>query len=160
MISDRYSTLLSDLSKAFHVPLSPNLQNACAITLKDNLTLVIEPDSLSENLIIVIDIGSPQSGVYRQNIFKEALKANGLPPPKNGIFAYSSKKDSLLLCEQVSLENISIPQLLSLFKTLTQKARVWKSAIEKTEIPSYLSTELTFGSDHTSSTKAKGIFGL
>lgn len=157
---DRYSALISDLSKALHVNLSPDIQNACILKLKDNLQIVIEPDVLGEKLLIVIEIGSPPPGDYRKNLFKEALKSNGLPPPKNGIFAYSAKNDSLLLTEQVSLEDISAPQLLLLFKTLIQIARVWKTAIEQTEVPSYRSTEVTFGTLSILGTKTKGIFGL
>lgn len=157
---DRYSSLLSDLGKALHINLSLDIQNACIIRLKDNLEILIEPDILGEKLLIAIELGSPAPGEYRKNMFKEALKANGLPPPTTGIFAYSAKKDTLLLTDQVPLEEITVPQLLGLFKSLVQKARIWKTAIMQTEIPSFTSTETTFGTFGATTSKMKGMFGL
>lgn len=160
MIWDKYSALLSELGKALHLPIEGAKQGACLFKLKDNITIAIEADAPQENVLIVIEIGSIPSGPYRQKIFQEALKANGLPPPRNGIFAYSSKKDELLLYDQIPLENLNIPELLSFLKTLLQKARRWKTSIEQNEVPSYASTEETFGSMTSSSHRGKGMFGL
>jgi len=160
MISDRFGALLEELGTLIHKNLVPNSHNALILRLRDKMGIYLEPDRLGEMLNVAIDIGSPQQGPYRESIFREALKANGLPPPRNGIFAYGFKTDSLLIYEQLPLEDLNGPRLLEIMNTLLQKARIWKQAIERGNIPSYQATELSFGMKSSAAPRLKGIFGL
>jgi hypothetical protein len=160
MIADRFEALLGELSSLIHKKLVPTSNNAIILRLGDKTGVFLEQDRLGEMINIIIEIGSPQQGPYRENVFREALKANGLPPPRNGIFAYGSKTDSLLLYEQLPLEDLNGPRLLEIMNILIQKARTWKQSIARGEIPSYQSTESTFSMKGSAGPRLKGIFGL
>lgn len=160
MIGDRFGALLEEVGTLINKKLVPDANNALVLRLPDKMAIFLEQDRLGEVVNVVIEVGSPQSGPYRENIFREALKANGLPPPRNGLFAYGAKTDSLILCEQLPLEDLNGPRFLEIMKSLLQKARTWKVAINNNEIPSYQSTEQTFGMKGSTAPRLKGIFGL
>jgi hypothetical protein len=139
MITDRFGALLEELGNAMNLKLAADSKNACRIHFPDKLDVHMSPDTLGEFLNIVIEIGSPGEGKYRENVFREALKANGLPAPRNGVFCYGNKKESLLLYEAVPFEDIHGQRLADIIQTLTQKARQWKEALSRGEIPSFRS---------------------
>lgn len=160
MIGDRFEALLEEVGTLINKKLVPDAHNALVLRLPDKMAIFLEQDRLGEVVNVVIEVGSPPSGPYRVNIFCEALKANGLPPPRNGLFAYGMKTDSLVLCEQLPLEDLNGPRFLEIMRSLLQKARTWKQAINNNEIPSYQSTEQTFGMKGSVPPRLKGIFGL
>jgi len=135
MIEDRFGALVQELSDVLHIPFSPDAHNACRIEYPDSIALTLEPDPLGEALIVVIEIAVPGDGKYRENILKEALRANGLPFPRNGSFCYSHKKDMLLLTEQLPFEDLSAQRLAELLESLLEKGRLWKESIDHGEIP-------------------------
>lgn len=160
MIADRFGALLDELGSLIHKKLTIDSQKTCVLHLQNKTNIYLELDRLGEQINIIIDIGSPPTGPYRENLFREALKANGLPSPKNGVFAYGAKTDSLLLYDQEQIEELNGHRLLETLQTLLQKALVWKQAMERGDIPSYQSTELSFGMKGGPNSRVKGIFGL
>ena len=159
MITDTFGSLIEELGNLLKMKLTPGPKNSCAFRLRDQMMVYIEPDKLGERLTILIDITPVPPGKYGENIMREALKANGLPPPRGGIFAYGAKKDALLLFDQTPMDELNAPRLLELTNSLIQKARVWKTAIDRGETPSYQSMESTYGTK-SSSGRGKGLFGL
>ena len=117
----------------------------------------LEVDSRGENVVIAADLGQVNQGRFRENLFREALKSNGLPPPRNGIFAYGKKTESLVLCDKLSLEEISGQKLADFLLNFTQKAELWKNGIVRGEVPSFMGNELSFGQ---TAAGPGGLFGL
>ena len=95
-------------------------------------------------------------GRYRENLFREALKANGLPMPRQGIFSYSKKKDSLVLFDTLFMNELTAQKMADFLTPFMQKADLWRQAIPKGEIPSFTGNELSFGATPSGS----GMFGL
>lgn len=156
MVKEVFSTLLEDLGKLMNMKLAPDSHGACMIKSQTGLMVHMEPDSAGERLMIISDLGTPPPGRYRENLFREALKANGLPMPRQGIFCYSKKKDSLVLFDTLLLDDLT-GQLISDFLTpFMQKADLWRLAIPKGEVPSFTGNELSFGAQPSGS----GMFGL
>ncbi len=156
MVKEMFETILADLGTIMHISLSPDSHNACQIKAANGLMVHIEPDSSGERIMFVSDLGSVPQGRYRENLFREALKANGLPLPRQGLFAYSKKKDSLLLFDSLILEDLTGQHVADFLKSFMQKAELWRSAIPKGEVPSFTSNELSFGT----SPGGSGMFGL
>lgn len=157
MVADRFSNLMNELGKALQMTLSLDPGKGCCITFKDQLVLYLQQDHLGENLQLVFELGVLQPGPYREKVLQEALKANGLPSPRRGIFAFGGKTNCLLLQDQQPLDSLNLPQLLDILKKLITIARAWKNAIAHAEEPSYRMAEI---SSATASTKGSGMFGL
>ncbi len=155
MVKEAFETLLDGLGKLLNMTLAPDGHNACQIKTANGLMVHMEPDARGERLMIAADLGTPPPGRYRENLFREALKANGLPPPRQGIFCYSKKKDALVLFDSLLLDELSPEKMYDFLNLFIQKADLWKNAIPKGETPSFTGNELSFGSKSGS-----GMFGL
>ena len=157
MITDKFDNLIQELGAALKIKLKPDKNNACLLRFKNGMQIQLEADSRSEKLILASDLGQIPQGRYRENIFREALKANGLPPPRNGIFAYSKKNESLVLCDSIPLEELTGTKLADYIHSFIQKGELWKNAITRGEVPSFMGNELSFGAAQG---QPGGLFGL
>jgi hypothetical protein len=98
-------------------------------------------------------------GRYRENVFREALRANGLPLPRNGIFGFAKTNGSLYLFDQIALEGLSGDRLFEFMQPFVQKATLWKNGLAQGEVPSYSATESSY-SGGGGGGGGGGIFGL
>ena len=157
MVTDKFGMLLQELGTIYKVKLAPDKNNACLLRFNNGIEVQIELNSNEQYLVLVSMLGEISQGRFRENIFREALKSNGLPPPRNGIFAYSKKGEALVLCDMLLLDEFNGMKLADYLQTFTQKAELWKKSIASGEVPSYLGNELSFGG---SQKPAGGLFGL
>lgn len=132
---DIFEQLLEELSKEMHLPLKSDEHNTCLIRLKDSLDVQIELDRAQENLIIGIFLGELPAGKYRENILKEALKANSEPPPSIGVFAFSEKKHALVLFETRRIEDVNGAKAHEIMLELYAMALPWKEALSRGDVP-------------------------
>ena len=154
MVTDRFGALIEELSTALQVKLAPDSHNACRLKFKDKLEVYLQPDATGDELQIVTEIGKPGDGKYRQEIFREALRSNGLPPPRTGIFCYGQKTDTLLLYEFLPMDDLNGIHLADVIAQLSDKARVWRESISRGELPPYRSGRSGSGS------RTEGFMGL
>lgn len=152
MVAERFKILVDELAQQLSVKLEPDTHNACRLQFKDGLVLSMQPNSTLDTLRVVVEIATPGQGRYREAILKEALRANGLPYPHVGTFAFSPKTDMLLLCDQLPMEELSGQRLAEIIKQLSDKAREWKESIARGETPVLRGVQ--------SARASEGVFGL
>ncbi len=156
MVSNLFESLLQELGKAMSIPnLTADSNNSCLIAFESGIEVQIEPYERDEYLLLVIDLGQVPSGRYREDVFKEALKSNGLPNPRFGTFAYSEQSDHLLLFDMLSLRELNGEKIATALEPLIEKAQRWKESLERGDIPladNSMTSGFTGG--------AGGIFGL
>ena len=70
MVTDRFGALIEELSTALKIKLAPDSHNACRIRWKDKLEVYMEPDVSGDILQVVIEIGKPGDGKFRENILR------------------------------------------------------------------------------------------
>ncbi len=157
MITDKFGMLLEELGGLFKVKLQPDKNGACSLKFNNGIQVQMELDKRGEYLLLATDLGQIPAGRYRENVLREALKANGLPPPRNGIFAFSKKNESLVLSDTLFVEEVNGLKLRDFLRQFTQKALLWNGAIQRGEVPSFTGSELTFGGK---TGQPGGIFGL
>lgn len=152
MVTDMFGALLQELGRAIQNPkLHPDEHNTCLLKFKGGVKVHIEPNKEGTHLIIGTDLGTVAPGRYRENVFGEALKANGLPIPRFGTFAYSTQKDHLVLFEMLPLRELTGDKVADFLPRFLEKARVWREALAKNEVP-VVATAYT--------SKPLGLFGL
>jgi hypothetical protein len=155
MVGNAYDAILDELALALKIKtLKADANNSCLITLQNGFQIQIEPDAKGENLIIGSNIGSIQSGPFRINVFKEALKANGLPPPKWGIFAWSRKSNQLVLFGLLPIRELTGSKVADFIYPFVAKAIKWRDAINSGQVP-----RVEFESAAGSAMRT-GMFGL
>lgn len=155
MIGSAYENIIEELGKALKTTLKPDAHGACLLKFKNGIQVQLEADG--ETILMVSEIAPLSEGRFRENVFKEALKANGLPPPRHGIFAHSKKAESLVLYDSISMIELSGIRLAEQLRPFVTKAHHWKEALNRGEIPSFTENEQTFG---LQGAPKQGIFGL
>jgi hypothetical protein len=137
MVMDLFESLLHELGQIMKIEdLRPDEHNTCLIRFREGgLEVQIEPYQKGEFLLIGSTIGVLPPGRYRESVFREALKANGLPPPRHGTFAYIAKSDRLVLFSLLSLREINGEKIASFLTPFMEKALSWKQQIEHGDVP-------------------------
>ncbi len=156
MVSDRFGVLLEEVGKALNIPLKPDANNSCLIKYPDDIQIQIELErKLGEDLILGTDFGEIPVGKYREDLFLEALKWNGMPLPRYGIFAYSKPTGHLVLFEKFPLGQFSPEKFIEYLPLFIAKTKIWKEALANGRLPILVASESAAGS-HSSG----GLFGL
>lgn len=154
MVTDLFGSLLQELGHIMGIPeLHPDRHNACLIKFPDGLEVQMELDGQGLELTMLSNLGILPPGKYRENVFREALRANGMPQPLNGTFAYSKKADSLVIFHRIPTKELSGDKINTALLPFLEKARYWRETIINNEIP-------VVSSVYTSSGRSQGMFGL
>lgn len=136
MVQDVYDTILQELGEALDIKdLHLDEVNTCLIKFKNGLEVYIEPYEKDEFMLISTDIGEVPPGRFREDVFREALKANGLPSPRYGTFAFSEQNNRLVFFGMLSLRELNGEKIASFLQPFMEKALVWKNAIEAGDVP-------------------------
>lgn len=150
MVKELFESLLEELSQTMKIAnLHPDRNHSCQIHLPNGLDIQIEIDSMGREVIIGCDLGPVQQGRYRENVFREALKANAMPAPRHGILAYSNKTEHMILFEPLPVKDLTGEKIADAIAPFTEKALLWKGSLERGEVPAVVSGR-----------SSGGLFGL
>ena len=147
---DRFEELLKELGEEYSIALHPDRKGACKLKINETFHIQIECDAHQENLLIATFVCDVPPGKYRENILKDALKANG-PFPQNGTLAYSDRNNKLVLFSYFRMSNLTGKKLAEFLVIFLDKVNNWRIGVE-TGHTSHLVT--------TSSKPTSGMFGL
>jgi len=132
MVTDLFGLLLNDMGALLEIKdLHPDANNSCIVRFPSGVQIQLELDKSQEKLIFGCDIGEVPAGRYRANIFREALRSNGLPYPNShrGIFAFSKKADHLILFRTVLMKDLNAEKLVEELKPFEEKAAYWQETV-------------------------------
>lgn len=154
MIIDNFGMLLQELATILKIdPLIPDSHNTCLVRFKEGVNVQLEPDKGGVNLLIGAQLGTVPPGRYREDIYREALRANGLPLPRVGTLAYSRQADALVLFELMPLKDLTGTKLADFLQSFLAKALIWQEALIKGEVP-------VIDSTYATGRRGGGMFGL
>ncbi len=148
MVSSQYGTILKEFESFFNCPLNPDDKNSCLINLGVGISIQIEMDR-NNMLLIGCRVGAVLMGRYRDNLVRQALKSND-QVPSTGVLGFSNKSNQFILFAKLNPNTLNNRQITSWLPLFIAKAKLWKDAIEKGEIP-----EITHAIQAPS-----GLFGL
>lgn len=139
MVTDSFGLILEELGKLIGIEkLAPDQNNSCLIKFPKGPSIQLEIDKTGNYLMIACDLGEIPTGPYRENVFREALKSNGRPPPLVAEFAYSKQGNKLLMTKLlpiISLHGEIIVDALTPFQELAIR---WQDSLTRGEVPSFL----------------------
>lgn len=154
MVTDLFGTILQELAHSMEIAdLHPDRNNSCLIRLKNDLQIQLELDRSGEFMIIGSDLGDVPPGKYREVLFREALKANGMQTPLNGILAYSQKSNHLVIYEKLHIKDLNGEKIAAAITPFSEKANAWKDALARGEVPA-------LNQVYSSESRSSGMFGL
>lgn len=127
----QFENLLQQLGTIFHLELHVDRQNACSILIQNQLTIQLQLDSSQEFLWIFSKIAEVPPGKFRENVLKDALKANGLPDPIPAFFGFILSTNQLALCQKYPLSILNGERLSGLIGSFVEMAVQWQEAIRQ-----------------------------
>jgi len=126
---DPFESLLSELGAELGTSLHPDRKGACKLKINDTFHVQLECDAHQENLLVATFICDVPPGKYRENILRDALKANW-PFPKNGTLAYSDRNNKLVLFSHFRLIHLNGKKLADFLTIFLDKANNWRIGVE------------------------------
>lgn len=126
---DRFEELLKELGAEFGTSLHLDKRGACRLNVNENMTIQLECDGPHEKLLVATFICDLPPGKFRENILRDALKANG-PFPENGTLGYSSKNNQLALFKYFKISETNAKTLADFLVLFAEKAGKWRQAVE------------------------------
>lgn len=147
---DRFEELLHELGAELALPLHTDKVGACTLKINGAPDVQLECGRLPGILLMAAFISEIPPGKYRENILKDALKANA-SPSQYGILGYSERNNQLALFSFISMAEINGKTLCSLLDLFIDKVMQWRSSVETGTTASLVST---------SSQTRSGMFGL
>lgn len=136
MVAGLYEGLLEELGRALGLTLFPDENHSCMIRMpKTKLEVQIEMDHSGKRMMLGTYIGQLPPGRYRELVFAEALRMNGMPPPHVGVFAYSNKMDQLVMFRWIDLHDMSGEKIAKLLKPFAERGAQWRDAIAAGQVP-------------------------
>lgn len=127
-MTDRFEELLHELGKFFGLPLRPDKSHFCALSVQ-GLVVQLQTDTAFEKLLIVAKLGELPAGRFREEVLKEALKANALPDPRVGVFAYVPQINQLMLFQRYPFDILNGERLAGLLGPFLELGGRWKTAL-------------------------------
>lgn len=155
MVADHFDSLLQELGKSMQIEdLHLDSSGTCLIAFPSGLEVYIEPYRQGNFMLISTNVGEVPPGRYREDVFKEALKANGISHPRHGTFAFSDQTGQLILFALLSLNELNGEKIATFLTPYMEKAVSWKNMISSGNIP-------VAQTAYTSKTSAPmGMFGM
>ncbi len=129
-MTDQFEELLKALGHVFHLPLHIDKHHACSIQVHNQLIIQLKPDPSLENLFIFSKIIEIPPGKFRENVLREALKANASTDPRVGIFGYIASTNQLALFQRYPFGILNGERLAGLVGAFLEYCETWRKAIE------------------------------
>ena len=125
-----FEELLAALGKVFRLALHVDSMNACSIQVREGLVIQLQPDMAQENLWLFAKITEIPPGKFRENVLREALKANGLGDPVAGVLGFWAPTAQLALFQKYPLNVLNGERLSGFLGAFLDMANSWQKAIE------------------------------
>ena len=129
-MTSQFEELLEALGKVFRLALHVDHMNACSIQVREGLVIQLQPDMAQENLWLFSKITEVPPGKFRENVLREALKANGMRDPVTGVLGFWAPTGELALCQKYPLNVLNGERLSGFLGAFLDMANSWQKAIE------------------------------
>src|SRR5581483_6912627 len=122
----QFEELLHSLGQIFRLSLHIDHSHACTIQIHEAIRIQLQLDIAQENLWLFSKLIEIPPGKFRENVFRETLKANGLPDPRIATFGYLANTNHLILFQKYPLAILNGERLAGLIGAFLEMAETWR----------------------------------
>lgn len=124
-----FQTFLDRLGEIMETSIKADLQNSCTLRINDDLDVQLELDRVGEYLTVGIDILFLEMGPFRNDVFFNAMKANGVPQQRYGTLSFVEKTGHFFIHHQFFFPSLEVENFYHSLSEITYRAHIWKKAI-------------------------------
>jgi len=149
---DPYENLIKELSDYLGIIITPDHRQSCLLRFPEHdIALQIDLDTNADQILIGCEIGNVPPGIYRERIFRTALRTNALTNTRIGTLAYSERKQTLILFKFLILNALTGEILYQHLQDFVEHATIWKESLKNGMVPLL---------EESASSSGSGMFGL
>lgn len=126
-----FNDLIESLGEELGIDLHADFHGLCQMMINEKLKVQLEADTTGEFLLIVSMICDLPPGKFRENILKDALKANYKIQENYGILSYIGPENSLALFNHIPMHGLTGKELYEHLSIFVQRALGWQKAIDE-----------------------------
>ena len=127
---ERFAQLLQELGVLINVPLKPDKNGVCQMKINNALDVQLEDQPTKDRILVGCFICDLPAGKFREEVLKEALKANSNYPRK-GTLSYSERNNKLVLFDYLYYVNIRTDTLEDYLTGFFETANAWRESLER-----------------------------
>ena len=125
---ERFATLLEELSEELNIDLYVDPKGACTLLFDDQLSVQLEPNARPDHLLVACFVADLPPGKFREEVLKDALKANS-PAPEVGVLSFCERKNQLVLSAFLPLPSLKGKELSAFLSLFVGKAKEWRLGV-------------------------------
>ncbi|GAB4186710.1 MAG: hypothetical protein Tsb0015_04760 [Simkaniaceae bacterium] len=127
---DKFDNLLFELGKILNVELHPDQNRSCLMVINDEYRVQLEMDGRDDSLLFGSLIHEIPPGRFRENVLKDALKYNNIPPPQRiGTLGYIDKINVLSLFDFLEGHSLAPQKVADHLSRFIECLIAWKQAL-------------------------------
>ena len=147
---ERFALLLEELSQELETDLYPDQNGTCSLLFDDQFSIQLEMKARPDHLLIASFVSDLSPGAFRENVLKDALKANS-PAPVVGTFSFCERKNQLVLFTFLPFASLKGKELAAFLSLFLSKVKEWRAHIASGNTSSLVPQK---------ESKGGGLFGL
>ena len=128
-MTNTFADIIYELGKNIDLDLSLDTKNTCTLLIDEKLSVQIEFDKATDNLLLAAFISPLPPGKFREKVLLSALKTN-FSSPLCPILSYNERNNQLALFEYLSLDKTDGKNLYNKLAEFIDIAIRWQKAIE------------------------------
>ncbi len=128
-----FEELIRELGATLGIELHIDHHGACCLQLKDKVRVQLEPDNKEDRLILAAFIGELSPGRFREDVLKEALKANAqntVNGHAGAILGFCARHNQLACHTFLLYQEAMGEKLLNTVTYLSEQAVSWFDALQ------------------------------
>lgn len=126
-----FNDLIYELSQILGEELKADLNQICPLVIDEDYHVQLEMDISGDSILIGSFICELPPGKFRENILKDALKAQFETKDKKSILGYCEQINKLALFENVPNYDLNGETLFERLCNFVEQVKEWKEAIDK-----------------------------
>lgn len=128
-MKEPFAEFLQELGHALGMELFVDVRGACSVRMQGHLHIQMQPGPERDELWMVAEIAELPPGRFREEVLREALKANHAFRDMPFSFSYVDAKNRLLLSTHSPFDKIDGTRAALLLSVLSDTAETWKRAV-------------------------------
>lgn len=126
---NKFENLITSLGDILDLDLRADKGVLCKLKIDGRLSINLEYDEVKDLILIATLVEELPAGRFRENVLKEALRANGTYP-RLATFAFSERANKLACFNYISFTNLSTEHFNTKLHEFIDFAYEWHRAIQ------------------------------
>lgn len=125
---DPFHEVLSSLGQQLKITLHPDKHGVCKLNIRNLFSVQLEYEPSRDRIVFASFLCDVPPGKLRENILRDALKAN-FPFPEMGSLGYCERNNKLALFLYIPLNRLTGEKCAAILNAFIAKATAWKEAV-------------------------------